>query len=76
MHWEIAAPDGTIHRALGPREFNHTLSTVINGLIQRGFQLRGLWEGGTGEPDSAPGTWEHLKSFAPHDLTLWAARNG
>ncbi len=72
MHWDIHDPDGTVRRVPGPREFSHTLSTVINGLIQRGFILKGLWEQGMGDPNAAPGTWEHLKSVAPHGLALWA----
>ena len=72
MDWDIEEEDGTTHRVPGPREFNHTLSTVLNGLIQRGFILKGLWEEETGDPDAAPGTWEHLKSVAPHALTMWA----
>jgi SAM-dependent methyltransferase len=72
MHWDIEQTDGTTQRVPGPREFNHTLSTVVNGLIQRGFILKGLWEEELGDPRAAPGTWEHLKSLAPHSLRLWA----
>ena len=71
-YWQFETPDGAVQRILGPREFKHTLSTVLNGLIQRGFILKGLWEGGKGDPNAEPETWEHLKSLAPHVLTLWA----
>lgn len=71
-HWELSDPDGTPCRVLGPREFNHTLSTVVNGLIQRGFTLRGIWEEETGDPNATPGSGDHLDSIAPHDLCLWA----
>jgi ubiquinone/menaquinone biosynthesis C-methylase UbiE len=70
--WEFEDIDGTARRVASPREFKHTLGTVVNGLIQRGFMLRGLWEAETGDADAPPGTWEHLKAIAPHDLTLWA----
>ncbi len=70
--WEFEDAEGTVRRVPGPREFKHTLSTVVNGLIQRGFTLLGLWEDEMGNSEAAPGTWEHLKACAPHDLTLWA----
>ena len=70
--WEIRADDGTCTRIAGPKEFRHTLSTVVNGLIKRGFSIRGIWEETSNEPDAAPGTWEHLKLIAPPWLTLWA----
>ena len=44
--WEFMDLDGVSQKIEGPREFNHTLSTVINGLIGRGFTLMGLWEDG------------------------------
>ena len=71
-YWEIWADDGTCTRVEGPKEFRHTLSTVVNSLIKRGFSLLGIWEEMSTEPDSAPGTWEHLKLIAPPWLTLWA----
>lgn len=74
--WEIQQPDGTVRRVPGPREFNHKLSTVVNGLIQRGFQLRGLWEDELGNPAAPPGAWEHLKTIAPRELTIWATYSG
>ncbi len=39
LDWDIADDDGTIRQVEGPREFNHTLGTVVNGLIGRGFVL-------------------------------------
>jgi SAM-dependent methyltransferase len=81
--WDIQAEDGTTQRIEGPREFRHTLSTVLNGLIRRGFVLRGLWEDMLGDPDKptapgeaptppAPGSWDHYLSVAPMALILWA----
>ncbi|HLV36092.1 MAG TPA: class I SAM-dependent methyltransferase [Spirillospora sp.] len=72
-YWVIQnESDETPRRIEGPREFNHRLSTVINGLIGRGFVLMGLWEELTKDPDAEPGTWEHYKAFAPPWLTIWA----
>jgi SAM-dependent methyltransferase len=70
--WEIHAEDGTITHVKGPREFRHTLSTVVNGLISRGFSILGVWEETGDQLDAAPGTWEHLKLIAPPWLTFWA----
>lgn len=72
--WDVEDTDGTRRKIEGPREFNHTLGTVINGLIQRGFQLKGLWESQDGQDDAEPGTWEHYLAFIPWLLTLWAQR--
>ena len=69
--WEFETEDGTVQRVEGPREFNHTLSTVISGLIGRGFVIMGLWEELTRDPQAAPGTWEHVKAVAPPWLTVW-----
>jgi SAM-dependent methyltransferase len=69
--WDVYDEAGT-HRAVeGPREFVHTLSTVLNGLATRGFQLLGLWE--FMEPDvaPAPGTWEHYTQVAPPWFSAW-----
>lgn len=73
--WEIQAEDGTVRRVAGPREFNHKLSTVLNGLIGHGFTLLGLWEDASeGDATAAPGTWPHLVTVAPPYLELWARR--
>lgn len=71
--WTFEDHTGAQRRVTGPREFRHTLSAVINGLVQHGFVVLGLWEELSQEPDAASGTWEHLKSIAPPWLTLWAA---
>jgi ubiquinone/menaquinone biosynthesis C-methylase UbiE len=71
-NWDFSDVDGTTRSVEGPREFNHTLSTVVNGLIGRGFVLIGLWEELTNDPDAAPGTWEHYKAIVPPWLTIWA----
>lgn len=73
--WEISDEDGTVRRVAGPREFNHTLSTVLNGLIGRGFTLLGLWEEmPEADAAAAPGTWSHFVTVAPPYFTLWARR--
>ena len=71
-YWDIGYEDGTSTRVKGPREFRHTLSTLINGMVQRGFVLLGLWEDTGQDPNAEPGTWEHYKSIAPPFLEFWA----
>jgi hypothetical protein len=71
----VWATDGTVRKVEGPREFRHRLSTVVNGLIGRGFAILGIWEGGgSGGPNAAPGSWDHFTSIVPPWLVLWAAR--
>lgn len=75
-HWEFTDPDGVERRVRGPREFRHTLTTLVNGMIGLGFALVGVGEYGAGEGESdagaEPRTWEHFKSVAPPYLNFWA----
>ena len=63
-----AAPCGS--RA--PREFRHTLSTLINGLAQRGFVLLGLWEGHRRRSERRTRHLGAMNSIAPPFLGFWA----
>ncbi|MBK8022448.1 MAG: class I SAM-dependent methyltransferase [Chloroflexi bacterium] len=71
-NWVITYEDGSTREVEGPREFNHTLSTVINGLCRRGFVLLGFWEELGWNPDAEPGTWDHLNAMFPPWFTIWA----
>lgn len=73
--WDVEDADGTARRIEGPREFNHRLGDVVNGLIGRGFVLLGLWEEWTGDQHAEPGSWQHFLAFAPQMLELWARYN-
>jgi len=76
-HWEFEGADGDSVRLPGPREFNHTLSTVLNSLIARKFAILGLWEDfNRADPSAALGTWEHFTAVAPPYFDLWARRAG
>lgn len=48
-----------------PQEYKHTLSTIINGLIKRGFEILHLKEETNNQEGTTPGTWDHYKSCAP-----------
>ena len=72
-YWDVDAGDGTCKRVKGPREFRHGLGTLVNGLIELGFVLLGVWEAIGGDPEARPGSWPHFESIAPPWLTFWAA---
>jgi ubiquinone/menaquinone biosynthesis C-methylase UbiE len=71
-HWNFEDVDGAPRQVEGPREFRHTLSTLLNGMIEQGFMLLGAWEDDLGDPAAEPGSWEHFKAMAPPYLTFWA----
>ncbi len=72
--WDIETANGQMQRIAGPREFNHRLSTIVNGLIQRNLMLLGVWEDGSGDPDAEPGSWDHFKAILPPYLTVWGKK--
>ncbi len=57
-----------------PREYRHTLSTVVNGLVAHGFVIRHLSDSQSMHPDTRaePGSWDHFNAFAPPWLAVWA----
>ncbi len=74
--WEFLDEDGNRHRVRGPREFRHTLSTHINGLVELGFNILGFWEGPCVNGPATPGSWEHYLQVAQPYCTLWARLAG
>ena len=48
-----------------PQEYRHTMSTIINGLISRGFEIMHFKEEVSSAYESKPGTWEHYTSCLP-----------
>ena len=71
-YWEIQSEDGAKRRVRGPREFRHTLGSILNGLIGLGFVILGVWEETGDKSDAQPGTWQHFETIAAPFLTLWA----
>lgn len=59
-----------------PREFRHTLSTLVNGLVDAGFLLEHLDDVSDINPSvsAEPGTWDHFTIVAPPWLTFWTRR--
>jgi SAM-dependent methyltransferase len=58
----------------GPREYRHTLSTLLNSLIAHGFVLQHLSETKDLhlDPHAEPGTWAHLVTIIPPWLAFWS----
>ncbi|MCO5199663.1 MAG: class I SAM-dependent methyltransferase [Anaerolineae bacterium] len=69
--WDVEQEDGSIIRVPGPREFSHSMSTMINTLVANRLQVIGFWEVQPLNPNAAPGTWEHLVAVAPPWLQFW-----
>ncbi|MFQ5795764.1 MAG: class I SAM-dependent methyltransferase [Candidatus Bipolaricaulia bacterium] len=72
-YWDFEGGDGTRKRIKGPREFRHTLSTLLNSLIERGFVILAAWEETGDEPDPEPGTWGHFMAVTAPFLIFWAS---
>jgi SAM-dependent methyltransferase len=64
--------DGSTPAIPPPREYRHTLSTVVNGLADLGFTVRRLSDQSSIYPDPAatPGTWDHFVAIAPPWLVV------
>jgi len=69
--WDFNNAAGDRQVVEGPREFRHTLSKVVNGLIGHGFSLLGLWEDGDGDASAEPGSVAHCEAVAPPWLVMW-----
>ena len=73
--WEVwSEAAGKAVRIRGPREFRHTLATVVNGLIANGFVLGACWEGPQGDGDAEGGTWDHFAAVAKPFLSFLTVR--
>lgn len=74
-HWEVWQDDGSSQKVIGPREFRHALSAIVNTLVQSGFIILGMWEdtdSAKPDPSAEPGSWEHYIAVAPPFLRIWA----
>ena len=73
-HWNFSDQQGKKVKVDSPQEFKHTLSTILNGLTERGFKLLKFDEYKGTDYDSDPGTWDHYISVAPPWLFLWVQK--
>jgi SAM-dependent methyltransferase len=58
-----------------PREFRHTLSALVSGLVEQGFIIQHVsdYSNFNPDPDAEPGTWNHFVSIAPPWLSFWTS---
>ncbi len=58
-----------------PREFRHSLSVLVNGLVEQRLVMLHISDYSSFTPDPAaePGTWKHVIAIAPPWLSFWAA---
>lgn len=58
-----------------PREFRHTLSVLVRGLVAQGFVIQHVSDYASINPDAdaEPGTWDHFVSIAPPWLSFWVS---
>lgn len=73
-HWKVVDEQGVARQIVGPREFRHTLGTLINGLIAAHLQIRGLWEDTNGDAAAQPGSWQHFKTIGAPWITILAQK--
>ncbi len=59
----------------GPREFRHTMSTMLNGLAGRGFTLLGFYENTGPNPTAEPGTWDHFFLVCAPWVSMWMRKD-
>jgi ubiquinone/menaquinone biosynthesis C-methylase UbiE len=67
--------DGEAHEKVpNPIEYRHTLSVVLNGLIEIGFVISHVSDNCdmNSDANASPKTWEHFTAFAPPWLSIWA----
>ena len=72
-YWDVDSGDGIPKRIMGPKEFRHTMSTLMNALIKENLVILNFSEDTGSNPKAEPGSWEHFKSFVAPWLSFWAA---
>jgi 2-polyprenyl-3-methyl-5-hydroxy-6-metoxy-1,4-benzoquinol methylase len=70
--WDVEDEQGVAHRIKPPREFRHTLGTLLNGLARRGFVLLRFNEEVGDNANPEPGSWDHYMAVTVQYLNLWA----
>ena len=53
--WTFRAPDGSPRRVRGPKEFRHSMETLLNGPIELGFALLQMSEDAHFDPEDDAG---------------------
>jgi ubiquinone/menaquinone biosynthesis C-methylase UbiE len=64
-YWNFENSKGEAVEIPSPQEYRHTLSTVLNGLLERGFNLLRFEEEVGTDSETPLGSWDHYISCAP-----------
>lgn len=64
-HWHFWNANDEQVKVESPQEYRHTMSTILNGLISRNFEVVNFMEEAGINYDGRPGTWEHYTSCMP-----------
>lgn len=73
-HWNFVDIKGFAKKVRAPQEYKHTLSSIFNGLLARGFKIVKVSEYTDGNIESEPGTWDHYVACATPWLFVWAKK--
>ena len=71
VNWDVYDAQGNMQRAVGPREFAHTWSTLMNGLAEHGFVITHFNEYIKPDVNPEPGSWAHLTQVLPPFISFW-----
>ena len=75
-HWDVWQEDGEVVKVDSPREFRHSLSTILNTLAKNHFTFLHLQEYIVAEKDPEPGSWPHFTQVAPPWFdSFWQLQN-
>ena len=74
LPWDVHQPDGSSIKVKGPKEFTHTLGTLVNGLGDNGFMIFAMIEVPEGDATADPGSWEHFKAYLPLWPAVWSRK--
>jgi ubiquinone/menaquinone biosynthesis C-methylase UbiE len=71
VHWDVDDAEGKTQRVVGPREFVHSWSTLMNGLADQGFVITHFKEYIKRDENPEPGGWAHLTQVMPPFISFW-----
>ncbi|MEO0895285.1 MAG: methyltransferase domain-containing protein [Bacteroidota bacterium] len=69
-HWNFHNQTGEAVKIESPQEYRHTLSSIMNGLLSRNFEIITFAEEAGQDFQAEAGTWDHYQSIAPPWLFL------
>jgi ubiquinone/menaquinone biosynthesis C-methylase UbiE len=72
--WDVESASGEVVKVSSPRQFRHTMSTIVNGLTENRFVILAMSEStdSEDEADPEPGSWNHYLQVTMPYLRIWA----